>query len=1070
MKKIIYSIIFLLLSSFSVSASINPDTIEYKISDSITLGSRIEIPLEEHLWARAVENLYWDKYITLHVSGSQNENQRLYIWDYRDVPTSDTPERIVSLRNQTGQTDPVAIIGLPMSHTNNLRPQFQILDRVWNKLYILASGYISSRLSDDGWYFKLYSLDLNLEDPRLQLEYEIGRGVDDNYYACNKRFSDTRIENETLALRCMRGPHGGKTHYRIELDLNAPELFFEDKTPLDTVTTIPNYASLHYNPRYNQTNPIWEFLERQLYNREIGLVNIRPSRESFSYPSRYCDSQTIFARYEDEVWKEDIFIGNPSDRGQLNQVALVGNTLYYRQNTGLIESDWTCIGWTWRYYKLIARPGTYQETQDLSVNTTELLLEYDFSNYFQEYETFRVEGWLNTGQEVTVEVLEKNTNDYINIGTLNTTLSIWSLLTERYAVSIDPIIQVRLTSSDSFSLSHLTIIPESSRASIINIEIPDTIATSKLAQIEISNIHPTINSWGIWSDCSDVNYQSLTTNWLNLASELYNGEYLCIRSQNELFPQFITTKAHIIQGIDTSPPVVTFTTQPINEYRRSQFISFSIEDASPFEVYTKFSNETIWVQRDINTAYTRGIHEEVHSNQTLQVRVIDIAGNETITQSNIIYIDRTNPEVSIATSNMEQEVREITLSTTINNTSPYTAQYQIGENTFPYTSGTILTFDNEIYSNKEIIFIVEDQAGNETRETIILGTIDRTPPNFGNVQDTYTIDNLQLELDIDIEYSLESNCSINGIILTFENAWIYTCRLTHRDRAGNEAIKEIEVTIELPVERRRSRSQNVPFVPEPNVTTEEEVSEEILEGLFEEILEYKPLVEVIRLEEPYESILDKVKNMQKPLYLSSNYKNGIYTYSPYICEKWEQILTDTTLKLEFEDIGNKREAQIISSFKRAWIINGVTEATFEPNRAITRAEFLTIALRSHCVEREEIQGNKFEDVVDNTWVANVVNNAYNKGIVKGTERDGKYYFRPNDIILVEEMLAILLRLQNIQIEDWGDYQYQELGKGSWQDRVWNTALFLDIIDLEVLLESTTRKQTLLSLRSLFERY
>ncbi len=88
------------------------------------------------------------------------------------------------------------------------------------------------------------------------------------------------------------------------------------------------------------------------------------------------------------------------------------------------------------------------------------------------------------------------------------------------------------------------------------------------------------------------------------------------------------------------------------------------------------------------------------------------------------------------------------------------------------------------------------------------------------------------------------------------------------------------------------------------------------------------------------------------------------------------------------------------------IINGTGDG-FEPQRSITRAEFVKIVVEALEIEKGEAAGTVFNDVKTDDWFADYVECGYNNDIVTG-DPDGS--FRPNDIISRNEIAVVLSRL------------------------------------------------------------
>jgi hypothetical protein len=106
----------------------------------------------------------------------------------------------------------------------------------------------------------------------------------------------------------------------------------------------------------------------------------------------------------------------------------------------------------------------------------------------------------------------------------------------------------------------------------------------------------------------------------------------------------------------------------------------------------------------------------------------------------------------------------------------------------------------------------------------------------------------------------------------------------------------------------------------------------------------------------------------------------------------------------------------ILKFAKIGIIDGYSEGTFQPEKEITRADFLKVVLVSHCYSYQDLEGTtSYRDVVKNTWQARVIERAQGLGMINGDrDENGNAIFRPNQIISKAEALKILIRMSAIQ--------------------------------------------------------
>jgi len=109
---------------------------------------------------------------------------------------------------------------------------------------------------------------------------------------------------------------------------------------------------------------------------------------------------------------------------------------------------------------------------------------------------------------------------------------------------------------------------------------------------------------------------------------------------------------------------------------------------------------------------------------------------------------------------------------------------------------------------------------------------------------------------------------------------------------------------------------------------------------------------------------------------------------------------------KFNDIDNHWAVEYIKSALGHGIFNGIGEGRFDPNGKITRAMFVTILGRLHCIETADYNEKVFNDIEDNSWYTPYCDWAYKCGITKG---DGHGNFNPQGEISREEMSAMLKR-------------------------------------------------------------
>lgn len=101
-----------------------------------------------------------------------------------------------------------------------------------------------------------------------------------------------------------------------------------------------------------------------------------------------------------------------------------------------------------------------------------------------------------------------------------------------------------------------------------------------------------------------------------------------------------------------------------------------------------------------------------------------------------------------------------------------------------------------------------------------------------------------------------------------------------------------------------------------------------------------------------------------------------------------------------DTIGNWAE-DTIQTLHRDGIVSGMTETRYEPNREITRAEFLSLLMRTGNFSGQ--YRNQIADVSTDAWYADAVAAGLSAGVI---DRDN---FRPNEVITRDEMAEMLIR-------------------------------------------------------------
>ncbi len=178
-------------------------------------------------------------------------------------------------------------------------------------------------------------------------------------------------------------------------------------------------------------------------------------------------------------------------------------------------------------------------------------------------------------------------------------------------------------------------------------------------------------------------------------------------------------------------------------------------------------------------------------------------------------------------------------------------------------------------------------------------------------------------------------------------------------------------------------------------------------------------------------------------------------------EQDENAITPVSLTeydgTSFADCKNHWAEKYISSLFASGIIEGKGENLFDPEGAVTRAEFTAMILRSLSV-KPSLTDSVFSDVPRDAWYAPYVSAASSLSIVEGM---GEGIFAPNKNITREEMAVIICRALNklniYEKEDSSYSYYDDYLISSWAHESVYDLTAMDILTGENDLFSPGRK-------------
>ena len=123
-------------------------------------------------------------------------------------------------------------------------------------------------------------------------------------------------------------------------------------------------------------------------------------------------------------------------------------------------------------------------------------------------------------------------------------------------------------------------------------------------------------------------------------------------------------------------------------------------------------------------------------------------------------------------------------------------------------------------------------------------------------------------------------------------------------------------------------------------------------------------------------------------------------------------VVEAPVVIEFEDTAGHWAQQSIEKMTKSGLLKGVSQTKFEPERNITRAEFIAVISRALGLNNSQYQA-VFSDVNANDWFAKEVCGAYSVGIISGSNG----VFNPHKEITREEAAKILVEAYKTKNQD-----------------------------------------------------
>jgi hypothetical protein len=136
-----------------------------------------------------------------------------------------------------------------------------------------------------------------------------------------------------------------------------------------------------------------------------------------------------------------------------------------------------------------------------------------------------------------------------------------------------------------------------------------------------------------------------------------------------------------------------------------------------------------------------------------------------------------------------------------------------------------------------------------------------------------------------------------------------------------------------------------------------------------------------------------------------------------------------TFALSFSDVSTtNRNATAIDFLAKNNIISGYSDGTFQPEKSVSRVEFLKLALLSSQVKLDATTPTGFSDIDENAWYAPYLRKAKKEGWVQGY---GDNTFKPTQAVNKVEGLKIIAKIQAWTTSQQTEAPFKDTPTNEW---------------------------------------
>lgn len=152
------------------------------------------------------------------------------------------------------------------------------------------------------------------------------------------------------------------------------------------------------------------------------------------------------------------------------------------------------------------------------------------------------------------------------------------------------------------------------------------------------------------------------------------------------------------------------------------------------------------------------------------------------------------------------------------------------------------------------------------------------------------------------------------------------------------------------------------------------------------------------------------EEFEKWIYIGGEIENGKITTEVSHLTKFAVFYNEDMKRMN--DIDNHWANRYINTLVGRGVINGFPNNdgsyNFKPNNPITRAEFITLAVKMYGFDTNVDYNLNFADYDKiPTWAMLYMQSAYANGILTGVAKNGQIYLKPNDNITREQIVTLL---------------------------------------------------------------